>query len=452
MKMTTQLDSDNIRGLVLGLAVPSMVAQFVSVLYSIVDRMYIGNIPVIGETALAGVGICGPIVTMIAAFSSLIGIGGGPLVSIKLGEKKEDAAEEIISNCFVFLIGIAVIVMLISYSLKKHLLYWFGASENVFPYAEQYMTIYLAGTLFAILSTGMNEFIICQGYSKTAMHSVLIGAVSNIILDPIFIFVLKMNVAGAALATVLSQLISCIFVLRFLFSGHAALRIRPVRPDLHILGRVCMVGLTPFLIIAFDNVMLIALNSAITKHGGADGDMLLTCNTILQSFMLIITMPLSGITGGTQPILGYNYGAQRADKIKKAQKEILLVCLIYCTAGFVTAQLFPQYFIYIFTRDPEYIEMTKSIIRLYTIGVPFLAIQYEVVDGFTGLGIYKYAFPLSAFRKILYFACVFIIPSFMTIGDVFLCEPISDIIGAACSTVFYLTVGRRFLNNIKAAK
>lgn len=452
MKMTTELDSDNIRGLVFGLAVPSMIAQFVSVLYSIVDRMYIGNIPVIGETALAGVGICGPIVTMIAAFSSLIGIGGGPLVSIKLGERKEKAAEEILSNCFVFLIAIAAVVMLISYTLKNRLLYWFGASEAVFPYSEQYMGIYLAGTLFAILSTGMNQFIICQGYSKTAMHSVLIGAVANIVLDPVFIFIFKMNVAGAAIATVLSQLFSCIFVLHFLFSEKSRLRIRAVKPDLSLFKKVCMVGLTPFLIIAFDNVMLIALNAAITKYGGQNGDMLLTCNTILQSFMLIITMPLGGITGGTQPILGFNLGAHRADKIKKAQKEILLLSFIYCTVGFIFAQLAPQYFICIFTRDTEYIEMTKHIIRLYTLGVPLLSVQYMIVDGFTGLSVYKYAFPLSAWRKILYFACVFIIPVFADINKIFYCEPISDIIGAAVSTIFYFTIGMKLINSIKPAE
>ena len=186
--MTTKLDSDNIRGLVLGLALPSMVAQFVSVLYSIVDRMYIGNIPEIGEMALAGVGICGPIVTMISAFASMVGIGGGPLVSIRLGAKREKEAEQILSNCFLFLTAIALVVMAVSYLLKDRLLWWFGASEATFAYADEYMTFYLAGTVFALLSTGMNQFIICQGYSRTAMQSVLLGAALNIILDPIFIF------------------------------------------------------------------------------------------------------------------------------------------------------------------------------------------------------------------------------------------------------------------------
>ncbi|MDO4265684.1 MAG: MATE family efflux transporter [Eubacteriales bacterium] len=448
MGMTTKLDSDNIRGLVLGLALPSMAAQFVSVLYSIVDRMYIGNIPQIGETALAGVGICGPIVTLITAFASMVGIGGGPLVSIRLGAKREAEAERIMSNCFWFLGAIAVAVMIISLLLKEKLLWWFGASEAIFPYANEYLTIYLAGTLFALLSTGMNQFIICQGYSKTAMCSVLIGAAANIILDPVFIFALNMKVAGAALATILSQLLSCIFVLSFLFGRHSALKIRFIRPELKIIKNVFLVGLTPFLIIAFDNVMLISLNAMLTKYGGPDGDMLLTCNTILQSFMLIITMPLGGITGGTQTILGFNYGARRPDKIMRAQKWILAVSFLFSLCMFLIAQTVPQYFIRIFTREPAYVEMTAHIIRLYTIGVPLLAVQYTIVDGFTGMGVFKYAFALSAWRKVLYFACVFTIPLIFSAEEIFYCEPVSDILGPCVSVILYITLGRKMLSRL----
>ena len=448
MGMTTKLDSDNIRGLVLGLALPSMAAQFVSVLYSIVDRMYIGNIPVIGETALAGVGICGPIVTLIAAFASMVGIGGGPLVSIRLGARREKEAERILSNCFLFLSAISVIVMILSFCVRERLLWWFGASETIFPYANEYLTIYLTGTIFALLSTGMNQFIICQGYSKTAMCSVLIGAAANIILDPVFIFVLDLDVAGAALATILSQLLSCVFVLSFLFGKRTALRIRFVRPDLKIIKNVFLVGLTPFLIIAFDNVMLISLNAMLTKYGGEGGDMLLTCNTILQSFMLIITMPLGGITGGTQTILGFNYGARRPDKIFRAQKWILAVSLSFTLFMFLIAQAVPQYFIRIFTRDPAYVEMTARIVRLYTLGVPLLAVQYTIVDGFTGMSVYKYAFALSAWRKVLYFACVFLVPLFAEAEDIFYCEPVSDILGPCVSVMLYLTLGRKLLSRL----
>lgn len=447
--MTTRLDSNNIRGLVLGLAIPSMVAQFVSVLYSIVDRMYIGNIAGIGEAALAGVGVCGPIVTMISAFASLIGIGGGPFVSIKLGEKKEKEAGEILSDCFVILSIISVIVMIISFILKDELLMRFGASEAIFPYADEYMTWYLTGTVFALLSTGMNQFIICQGYSKTGMISVLIGAALNIVLDPIFIFVFGMNVKGAAIATVISQLASCIFVLKFLFGKKSMLRIKIRRPSLKNAKRVIKLGLTPFLIIAFDNVMLISLNSMITKYGaGGIGDMLLSCNTILQSFMLMITMPLGGITGGTQTILGYNYGARRSDKIIEAQKNIALLSFIFCAVMFIIAQTVPEYFIMIFTRDPEYIEMTKDITGLYTKGVLLLALQYTIVDGFTGMGVFKYAFILSAWRKLIYFACVFLIPPVFGVYSIFYCEPLSDILGPAASLIIYFTFGRKLLKRL----
>lgn len=447
--MTTKLDSDNIRGLVLGLALPSMLAQFVSVLYSIVDRMYIGNIPEIGEVALAGVGICGPIVTMISAFASLVGIGGGPLVSIRLGAGKKRQAQRIMSNCFLLLSGIAVVVMLLAFLFKDQLLWRFGASEATFPYADEYMTAYLAGTVFALLSTGMNQFIICQGYSKTAMFSVLLGAALNIVLDPVFIFALGMNVRGAAIATVLSQLASCVFVLGFLFGKKPELRIQLVKPHFRIMRNVCLVGMTPFLIIAFDNVMLIALNAMITKYGGGlYGDMLLTCNTILQSFMLIITMPLGGITGGTQTILGYNYGAKRPDKIREAQKWILTLSFCFCLVMFCLAQTVSQYFIMIFTRDPQYVEMTKRIIRLYTIGILFLAPQYVIVDGFTGMGVYQYAFVLSAWRKVIYFACVFLLPALFGVSRIFYCEPVSDVLGPLVSILLYATLGRKLLKRL----
>ena len=449
MKLTNDLGSDNIRDLVFSLAMPSMIAQFVSVLYSIVDRMYIGNIEGIGEIALAGVGVCGPIVTMISALALLVGMGGGPLVSIRLGAKREDEAENILSTCFIFLTALAATAMVAAFILKDRLLWWFGASEATFPYADEYITFYLSGTVFAILATGMNSFITCQGYSKVGMRSVVIGAVLNIILDPIFIFVFHMNVAGAAIATVLSQLASCIYVLSFLFSDKPALRIRIRKPELKIIGSVCLVGFTPFLIIAFDNVMLIALNSMITKYGsGARGDMLLTCNAILQSFMLIITMPLSGITGGAQAILGYNYGARRPDKIKRAQRWILFIGLVFCTTMFLIAQLIPQYFIMIFTREPEYIEMTRRIIRMYSLAVPLLAVQYTIVDGFTAMGVFKYAFFLSGARKVAFFIAVFTIPTMFDVINIFYSEPISDTFGPFVTVLFYLTVGRRMLKKL----
>ena len=399
--MENNLDTDQIKELVWRLAFPSMLAQFVSVFYSIVDRMYIGNIAEIGDIALAGVGVCGPIVTMISSVAFWVGIGGSPLLSIRLGQKNEKKAKEILANCFLLLSVMSVIITILSLALKDHLLVWFGASETVFPYADEYITVYLLGTVFALLSTGMNQFIICQGFAKVGMKSVLLGAVLNILLDPVFIFVLDMGVAGAAVATVISQMASCVYVLRFLFSNRPMIKITFGGYDLKVMGQVLLLGLTPFLIIAFDNILIISLNATIQKYGGSGrGDMLLTCNTILQSFMLIVTMPLSGITGGTQTILGYNYGAKRPDRIKKAQKHILILALAFTTVMFAAAQLLPQYFTMIFTRDPEYIQMTVRAIRIYSLMIIPLAVQYTIVDGFTGMGIAKVAISLSTFWKL----------------------------------------------------
>ena len=307
MRLISDLSSDNIKGLVWSLAIPSMLSQLVSVLYSIVDRMYIGNIPGYGETALAGVGVCGPIVTLISSFAFLVGIGGSPLVSIRLGEGRVREAKKVVANCFVYLLALSVVVTVLAFVFRRPILITFGASEALYPYAESYFSIYLLGTVFALIATGMNQFIITQGFSKNGMLSVLIGAVTNIILDPIFIFVLDMGVAGAAIATVISQIASCAYVLWFLLRGSVLVPITFGGYDLKIIGRVTAIGMSSFLIILFDNVMLIALNMMLQRYGGAGyGDMLLTCNTIVQSFELLITMPLGGLTMGPPDDLGYN--------------------------------------------------------------------------------------------------------------------------------------------------
>ena len=308
--MENDLGRDPIRRLVLRIALPSMLAQFVSVLYSVVDRMYIGNIPEVGGLALAGAGVCGPIVTMIGSVAFLVGVGGSPLVSIRMGAGDNEGAKRILANCFVLLAGLSVALMALAYPTRRAVLLLFGASEASLPYAQSYYTVYLAGTLFALLSTGMNQFIICQGFAKKGMFSVLLGAVLNILLDPVFIFLLDMGVAGAALATVLSQLASCVFVLSFLFGRQPPVRITFGGYSLRLMGRVAATGFTPFIIIAFDNVMIIALNALLQKYGGpTEGDLLVAAATISQSFMLVVTMPRGGITGGTGARRGYNYGA-----------------------------------------------------------------------------------------------------------------------------------------------
>lgn len=306
MKQTeNDLGREPIGRLVLRIAIPSMLAQFVSVLYSIVDRMFVGNIPVNGDLSLAGVGVCGPIVTMIGAFAFLVGIGGTPLMGIALGEGNREKASHILANCFVLLGGISVIVTILALALKAPMLRLFGASGATYPYAEAYFTIYVSGTIFSLLSVGMYQFIVAQGYAKVGMCSVILGAVLNIILDPVFIYLFRMGVRGAALATVISQAASAVFVLVFLFRK-SSITISFGGYSLKTMARVLQMGFTPFAIIAADNIMIIAMNALLQKHGGAQGDTLITVNTIVQSFMLVLTMPLGGISGGTQCILSYN--------------------------------------------------------------------------------------------------------------------------------------------------
>ncbi len=439
MRRENDLEHDSVKSLVWRIAIPSMLGQFVSVLYSIVDRIYIGNIPEIGDLALAGVGVCGPIVTMIGSVAFLVGVGGSPLMSIRMGEKNMDAARKILANCFLMLLVFGVLMMAIIMPMTTPMLRLFGASDATLPYAKTYFLVYMCGTVFALMATGLNQFIIAQGYANTGMKSVVIGAVLNILLDPLFIFVFHMDVAGAALATILSQLVSCLFVLRFLFGKYVPVRITFSGYNLRVMGKVLLLGFTPFLIIAIDNVMIIAMNAVLQHYGGAaQGDTLITCATIVQSFMLVITMPLSGITGGTQTILGYNYGARRTDRVMKAQKYIVLLCVLFTAIMLVIAWTAGPLFIRLFTQDAALIDQTAWAIRVCTLAIIPLGVQYELVDGFTAIGKVQFSLPLSFWRKLVYFLAVFLIPVFFEVRYVFFAETISDILGPLVTIVVYL--------------
>ncbi len=492
-KKENNLGSDPIPALVRRLALPAMLAQFVNVLYSVIDRMYIGNIPVVGETALAGVGICGPIVTMLSAFAAWVGIGGAPLMSIKMGLQDTKNARKILANCFLMLTimsGLLLflcyvfkaplltafgatetifptknarkilancflmltimsgLLLFLCYVFKAPLLTAFGATETIFPYADTYMTVYLTGTFFSILSLGLNQFIICQGFAKLGMFSVIIGAVCNIILDPVFIFACDMGVAGAALATVLSQLASCLFTLWVLFSHRTPIGISFGNYNLRLCLKVLAVGLTPFLIILFDNILIIVQNVMLKNYGGSESDLLLTCNTIVQSFMLLVTMPLSGITGGTQSILGFNYGAGNNERIKYAEKEIVKVALIFCTILFLFAQFGSGLFVRIFTQDALYIEKTVDFIKIYTLGIIPLAVQYTIVDGMTGMGIAKVALPLSFFRKGVYIGLVVLFCIVFGAEYLFWAEPVSDVVSPIVSgAAFFILLPKVLLQS-----
>ncbi len=438
MRKENNLGTDSMWGLVVRLAIPAMFAQFINVLYSIVDRIFIGNIPEIGATALAGVGICGPIVTLITSFSIWIGIGGSPLMSIKMGENNYKEAERILANCFLMMIGMAVLITAIVLIWKKPLLMLFGASEMTFPYANTYMTIYAAGSIFAILSMGMNTFIICQGYSKIAMMSVVIGAICNIILDPIFIFAMDMGVAGAAVATVIAQIVSCGFVLLFLFSGRPPVRITFGGYQRTLMFRILLTGFSPFIIVALDSGLIIAMNMVLQHYGGPGyGDQLVTCHTIAQSFFLMVTLPMGGMTGATQPILGFNYGACQLERVRSGQQKTGILCLIFTAVMLLVAHLFSQYFVRLFTNDPFYMDLSVKAIKIMTLMILPLAIQYTIVDGFTGLSAVRYAISLSLFRKALYFGAMIVFPLLWGIENVFFAEPFVDLVSFSVSAFVY---------------
>lgn len=446
MRQENDLGKDPIGKLVLRIALPSMLAQFVNVLYSIVDRIFIGNIADVGELALAGVGICGPVITMIGSVAALVGIGGAPLMSIRMGEGKQEKAKEIVANCFLMLCALSVLLIFILLPIKKQMLMFFGASEVTIPYAERYFSIYLMGTMFALLSTGMSQFIICQGFAKKAMFATILGAGMNIVLDPIFIFGLHLGVAGAAIATVLSQFASCFFVLAFLFGKKPAIPITFGGYRLRIMKHVLSVGFSPFAIIALDNIMIIAMNAVLQKYGGAaQGDMLVVCATIAQSFMLVVTMPLGGISGGTQTILSYNYGAKQIDRVKEAQRKIFFLCLAYTGLMTLVAWLGGHIFVGLFTKDAVIAEKAVWAIRVCTIFLLPLGIQYEIVDGFTAIGEVKFALPLSSWRKFTYFVTLFTLPIFFGAQAAFYAEPVSDILGPLVSIIVYLPMMKRVL-------
>lgn len=445
MKQTeNDLGREPIGRLVLRIAIPSMLAQFVSVLYSIVDRMFVGNIPVNGDLSLAGVGVCGPIVTMIGAFAFLVGIGGTPLMGIALGEGNREKASHILANCFVLLGGISVIVTILALALKAPMLRLFGASGATYPYAEAYFTIYVSGTIFSLLSVGMYQFIVAQGYAKVGMCSVILGAVLNIILDPVFIYLFRMGVRGAALATVISQAASAVFVLMFLFRK-SSITISFGGYSLKTMARVLQMGFTPFAIIAADNIMIIAMNALLQKHGGAQGDTLITVNTIVQSFMLVLTMPLGGISGGTQCILSYNYGAGHSQRVLKAQRYIAGLCAAYTGILFVMARLAGPMFVSLFTSDASLNAQACRAIGICTLTAVPLGIQYAIVDGFTGMGQIQMSLPLSFWRKTVYFIAVFAIPNLMDASMIFYAQPISDILAVSVSIPMYFVMMPRIL-------
>lgn len=425
--------------LVLRLAIPTMLAQFINVLYSIVDRMFIGHIPQVGDLALAGVGVCGPIVTLLSSFAYLACLGGGPLFAMKMGAGDREGASAILSNCLKMLLGMAAGLSVLFFLLRKQLLWWFGASVDTFPYALTYMTIYIVGTAFALMATGLNNFLICQGRSGLGMATVVLGAAMNICLDPLFIFVLDMGVAGAAWATLLSQAASCAFALVCLTRKTMPAPLRWGKFDPALCGKVITFGMAPFLTYALDSVILIVLNTTLQRRGGpGEGDALLTCCSIVQSYMLLIAMPMSGITLGCQGLVSFNLGAGDAQRVKKALKGVFLLCFTFSAVMLAATHLFSPLFVRLFTKSGGLMTRSVALIKVYTAGLLALPVQWVAVDGSTALGQTRLALFCSLLRKTIFVTAVVALPVFFGAAAAFCAEPLCDLTAACVSAALFL--------------
>ena len=439
MSEKNRLGTEDVKKLLFSLAIPVIIGQLISLLYNLVDRMYIGHIEGIGGEALTGVGVTAPLLIIIAAFSVLIGMGGAPRASIKMGEKDNEGAEEIMGNCFVSLIGMSIVLTILFLLFNEKLLILFGASEKTLPYALEYMQIYTLGTLFVQLAVGMNPFISSQGFAKTSMITVSIGAIINIILDPIFIYGLKMNVKGAALATVISQAVSAIWVIEFLKGDKSILKLKKenFKIDMSIMKPVLLLGLSPFVMQITESFIIIAFNSSLQKYGG---DVAVGAMTILSASMQFTFLPLSGLTQGAQPIISYNYGAKNKKRMKDAFKYLFISTVSYSTLFWLLMMIAPQFFSRIFTNDKAIIDMATAGIRIYMGGVFALGVQIACQQTFIAMGNAKTSLFLALLRKVfLLIPLVLILPKVLSnkVFAVFLAEPISDIIAATVTGILF---------------
>lgn len=437
--MQKDLGRDSIIKLVFSLAIPAMIAQLVNVMYSIVDRVFVGQIPLVGNDALAAVGICGPIVTLLSSFGTWIGIGGSILVSIKLGQKKKEDAETILYNSFILLLLFSISLTLLFLIFRKPLIMWFGGSDALFAMADTYLTIYTSGTFFALMAIGLNMFITCQGAAGIAMASVVAGAVANIILDAFMIKVLKFGISGAAMATVISQILSALFVFSFLISKKSVIRIKKYPLSKEIIQRILTLGVSPFIIIASDSLIIIAMNAVLQKYGGSGyGDTLISAVTVAQSSFLLITGPLSGITSGTQTIISYNLGARNRERIEKAFKVILCMGVSFCAFMFLLFMVKGEFFVSLFTSDTTTQEIALKAIHIFIIGVIPMAFQYVLVDGITALSNVKLSLKLSLTRKLIYIGSTLLLPMFFTVESVFAAQPIADISASIITIITFM--------------
>lgn len=445
---TTHMETGSIPKLLAQLAIPAVVAQVINLLYNIVDRIYIGHIPGIGAAALTGVGLFTPILMLLNAFAMLVGSGGAPRAAIAMGKKDNDLAEKILGNCFTLLVGLAVVLTIVFYVSAPTLLRLFGASDVTLTYATDYARIYILGSFFVLIVLGMNTFITTQGFAKISMMTTVIGAVINIILDPIFIFVFNLGVRGAALATVLSQAVGAIWILRFLSGKKTILHLRKenFRLQRDVILPCLALGISTFVMLSTESILSISFTSSLSRYGG---DLAVGAMTIITSVSQLATLPLQGICQGGQPIMSYNFGAGNKERVKKAFFTQFKVCTIFTSCFWLIMLLFPKLFAGIFSNNTDLITYTAWALRIYMAGIFSLGFQVSCQQSFMALGQAKVSLLLACLRKlILLIPLIFILPLFIQdkVFAVFLAEPISDIVAATITTITFMSRFNGILN------
>ena len=443
------MGTGSVRKLMLQLMIPAIVAQVVNLLYNIVDRIYIGHIEGVGAAALTGVGLFTPILMLLNAFAMLVGAGGAPRIAIAMGQGDREQAEKIVSNSFTLLMIFAVVLTVVFYAGAPVLLRLFGASDITLPYALMYSRIYILGSVFVLLVMGMNSFITAQGFAKVSMLTTVIGAVINIILDPILIFSLGMGVRGAAIATVLSQAVGAVWILRFLTGPKTGLRLRRdyLRPEKKVLVPVVSLGISTFVMIATESLLSISFSSSLARYGG---DVAVGAMTVITSASQLVAMPIQGICQGGQPVMSFNFGAGKKDRVRQAFRFQLLLCGGYTTLFWALMMLVPGAVAGIFTSDGALIQYTTWAMRIYMAGIFAMGFQIACQQSFMALGQAKVSLLLACLRKIiLLIPLIFILPMFLSdkVFGVFLAEPISDILAAVVTVITFLSRFDKILNH-----
>ena len=445
------LGTEPVGKLLLKLAVPSVISQIVNMLYNIVDRIYIGHIPKTGSLALTGLGVCMPIIMIISAFAALIGFGGAPRASIFMGKGENDSAEKTLGNCFTTQIIISIILTIVLLFGNKFFLMAFGASDNTIDFATSYMNIYALGTIFVQLTLGMNSFVTAQGFSKTGMLTVVIGAVCNIILDPIFIFVLGLGVKGAAIATIISQGVSCIWVISFLTGRKTFLKIKKkyLMPSADVILPCMALGVSTFVMQASESVISDCVNSSLLKYVG---DVAVGAMTILTSVMQFAMLPLQGIGQGAQPVTSYNYGAKNTDRVKKTFKILITVSLSYSVIFWALIQMFPSVFAGIFSSDKSLVTFTADALKIYCGMLFMFGIQIACQMTFVAIGNAICSVIVAVVRKfVLLLPLIYIVPNFVSnkTNGVYMAEPIADFIAVSFTVIIFSVQFKKVLRKLK---